>query len=51
MRANKKYHVFNTCNNWVNRGLKKTGIRTAVWTAGAFGLFIDEKKRTFHVIH
>lgn len=26
-----RYNLFKTCNNWANRGLKKTGIRTAIW--------------------
>ena len=27
-----KYHVFNTSNNWTNRGLKQIGVRAAVWS-------------------
>ena len=38
--ANKKYHAFNTCNQWVNEGLKSQGVATPFWTAAAFGLFI-----------
>lgn len=26
------YHLFNTCNMWTNRLLKKTGVTTAVWS-------------------
>lgn len=26
------YHLFNTCNNWTNRGLKVMGVRTGIWT-------------------
>lgn len=26
------YHLFNTSNNWTNRGLKEAGIRAAVWS-------------------
>lgn len=26
------YHLFNTSNNWTNRGLKAAGIRAAVWS-------------------
>lgn len=26
------YHLFNTSNNWTNRGLKETGVRAAVWS-------------------
>lgn len=25
------YHLFNTCNNWANSGLKTTGVKTALW--------------------
>ncbi|MFP4564391.1 MAG: DUF2459 domain-containing protein [Spirochaetia bacterium] len=25
------YHLFFTCNNWTNRGLKRAGIRTSLW--------------------
>jgi len=31
-QANGKYHAFNTCNNWVNRGLRQIGVRTALWS-------------------
>ncbi|MBN1252341.1 MAG: DUF2459 domain-containing protein [Bacteroidales bacterium] len=27
-----RYSIFNTCNNWTNRGLKKAGIKNSVWT-------------------
>ncbi len=27
-----QFHLFNTCNIWTNRGMKKTGIRTCVWS-------------------
>ncbi len=30
--AKEAYHAFNTCNIWVNRILKKSGIRTALWS-------------------
>lgn len=30
--ARGSYSLFYTCNNWVNEGLKKTGIRTSLWT-------------------
>lgn len=26
------YHLFNTCNNWTNRGLKSVGVRVGIWT-------------------
>jgi uncharacterized protein (TIGR02117 family) len=25
------YHLFNTCNNWTNSALKKSGVKTALW--------------------
>ena len=30
--ANGTYHLFNTCNMWTNRLLKKSGVRTALWS-------------------
>jgi len=30
-RAKGKYTMFFTCNNWASRGLKKAGIKNAVW--------------------
>jgi uncharacterized protein (TIGR02117 family) len=30
--SNLKFHLFRTCNVWTNQGLKKTGIRTSLWT-------------------
>ncbi|MFN6943427.1 MAG: DUF2459 domain-containing protein [Cytophagaceae bacterium] len=27
-----QYHLFNTSNTWTNRGLKKLGVRSTVWT-------------------
>jgi len=38
--ANEKYHAFNTCNYWINRGLIRTGIRTAVWSPSDRGIFL-----------
>lgn len=26
-----RYNLFKTCNNWANLGLKKAGVKTAVW--------------------
>lgn len=37
--ANGLFHVANTCNNWVNAGLKKTSVTTALWTPFEFGIF------------
>ncbi|PHI20423.1 TIGR02117 family protein [Lewinellaceae bacterium SD302] len=32
------YHAFNTCNTWVNNGLKKIGLRTAIWAVQEDGI-------------
>ena len=29
--AKQKYHMFNSCNSWTNKGLKIAGVRTASW--------------------
>ena len=29
--AEGRYHLFNTCNNWTNSGLKTVGVKTALW--------------------
>lgn len=31
------YNLFYTCNTWVNNGLKKANIKTALWTVTDFG--------------
>ena len=33
------YHAFHTCNYWVNKGLKKIGVRTSLWTPIDRGMF------------
>jgi uncharacterized protein (TIGR02117 family) len=38
------YHLFNTCNNWTNRGLKVMGIRTGIWTPFEQGVLYHLKK-------
>ena len=30
--ASGRYHLFNTCNQWTGRGLKRAGVRTGIWT-------------------
>ncbi|MBL8888375.1 MAG: TIGR02117 family protein [Planctomycetaceae bacterium] len=30
--ANGRYHVLNTCNNWVGNGLRRAGVRVGAWT-------------------
>lgn len=37
--SNSLYELINTCNTWVNGGLKKTGVRTAVWSPFEWGIF------------
>ena len=38
------YHMFNTCNFWVNNGLRKAGVRTSIWTPVDRGVFYQLKK-------
>lgn len=38
------YHALQTCNFWVNKGLKKIGVRTTLWTPIDKGLFYQLKK-------
>lgn len=33
-----RYHGFNTCNNWLNRGLKRAGVKTGVWSPTVWGI-------------
>lgn len=33
------YHALHTCNYWVNKGLKKIGVRTALWSPLDRGIF------------
>ena len=37
--ARGKYHAFATCNTWVNKGLKKIGVRSALWSPLDRGIF------------
>ena len=30
--ANGNYNLINTCNSWVNRGLKTSKIKTSIWS-------------------
>lgn len=32
------YSLFKTCNTWVNKGLRRVGVKTAVWTPVDFGV-------------
>ena len=42
--AKGSYHMFNTCNFWVNRGLQIIGIRTSIWSPLEKGIFYHLKK-------
>ena len=43
-KANGYYHAFHTCNYWVNKGLKKIGVRTSLWSPWDRGIFIQLDK-------
>ncbi len=32
--------MFSTCNEWVNKGLKATGLKSCLWTPFDTGLFL-----------
>lgn len=38
------YHAFNTCNFWVNKGLIRAGVRTALWSPLDRGMFYQLAK-------
>ena len=42
--ANGVYHAFHTCNYWVNKGLKKIGVRTSLWSPFDRGIFYQLNK-------
>ncbi len=42
--ANGVYHAFQTCNIWINKGLKTIGVRTTLWSPLDKGLFYQLKK-------
>ena len=42
--ANGSFSLFRTCNVWTNEGLKKTRIRTSVWSPFDFGIIHQIKK-------
>ena len=46
--ASGKYSLFYTCNNWVNQGLAKAGVRTGLWTPLDQGLFYQLNKISYH---
>lgn len=39
-----KYHAFATCNHWVNKGLKKSGVRAPLWSPLDKGIFYQFEK-------
>jgi len=42
--ANGIYNLFETCNGWANQGLKKTGVRTCIWTPFDWGILNNLKE-------
>ncbi|MEM9261164.1 MAG: DUF2459 domain-containing protein, partial [Bacteroidota bacterium] len=47
--ATGSYHALETCNVWVNKGLRQAGIRTAIWAPHAKGImryFPDQEAPT-----
>ena len=42
--AEGRYHLFNTCNSWLNRRLAESGLRSVVWTPFAAPL-LDAYRR------
>ena len=43
--ANGTYHLFDTCNNWANTALKRTGVKTAVWSPLGYAIFDHVRNR------
>jgi uncharacterized protein (TIGR02117 family) len=41
--ATGRYHIFNTCNSWTNRGLKYAGQNACLWTAFQKPIFLKYK--------
>lgn len=37
-KAEGSYHLFNTCNNWTNQGLKQAQVKTALWSPFVGGI-------------
>ncbi|MGB1242699.1 MAG: DUF2459 domain-containing protein [Chitinophagales bacterium] len=37
-KAEGNYHLFNTCNNWTNQGLKQAQVKTALWSPFVGGI-------------
>ena len=43
-----RYSLFNTCNSWVNRAFKESGLKAGYWTPFAFGLMNKYKKQALY---
>ena len=43
-----KYTLFFTCNNWTNKGLKKVGVKTGIWTPFEQSVLYWLKKEKSH---
>ena len=37
-KANGSYSIFKTCNTWVNKGFKQSGLKSCIWTPFDFGV-------------
>lgn len=37
--AEGSYHLFRTCNSWVNEAMKKIGVPTSIWSTASLGVF------------
>ncbi|MXV38212.1 DUF2459 domain-containing protein [Flavobacteriaceae bacterium Ap0902] len=47
-RAKGSYHLFNTCNTWVNRAFKNSGLRACLWTPFDFPLIDKYGQQTLN---
>ncbi|MBI2518964.1 MAG: TIGR02117 family protein [Bdellovibrio sp.] len=36
--ANNNFHLFHTCNVWTSNGLKRSGVKTAIWSPFPIGI-------------
>ena len=39
-----KYYFMKTCNNWTNKGMKQSKVKTALWSPFAFGVMHHHKE-------
>lgn len=42
--ANGYFHLFGTCNDWINRGLKRAQVKASLWSPFDFGVLYHVKK-------